>query len=143
MTVATPIVVRHNYQPATMSLRVAVETITVAAATVDWSYRQLADPRQIQFISNHTGIVTAWLWDFGQAEITSPLRDPQFQYLPTGDSQDFTVRLTINGSIYEEKVITVYNLIALPGANDLDAYTLTADEVNNMTVSQANTMTVT
>ena len=124
----------------------SLEELTVAAATVDWSYRMLADPRQIKFTSLHTGIVTAWDWDFGDGTNHSTVRNPQHQFeVPTGsDSAEFDVRLTINGAgPFEEKSITVFQLTVLPGANDLDAYTLTVDEANNMTVEQATNMTVT
>jgi PKD repeat protein len=140
----TPIAVRWAYKQNASRPRLSDEVLTVGAPTVDWTYRALADPRQIQFISQHTGIVTTWLWDFGQAEITSPVRNPIFQYyLGTAESAEFTVRLTINGSIFEEKTITVYNLIPLPGPLDLDVHTLTIDEAHNMTVEQVHNMTVT
>ena len=124
----------------------SVLELTVAAATVDWSYRMLADPRQIKFTSLHTGIVTAWDWDFGDGTNHSTVRNPQHQFeVPTGsDSAEFDVRLTINGAgPFEEKSITVFQLTVLPGANDLDAYTLTVEQANNMTAEQANNMTVT
>ena len=143
MTDATPIAVSHNYQPAALSLRVAVKVITVATAAADWSYQMLADPRQIQFISRHVGVVTAWDWSFGDGTPNSTLRDPSHQFEVVGDSTEYDVRLTINAGPFEEKAITVFQLTVLPGPDDLDVYTLTVDEANNMTVEQANNMTVT
>jgi PKD repeat protein len=133
--------VKWLYIPVMRSL--ALEALTVAAATVDWSYRTLADPRQIKFTSHHTGVVTSWDWDFGDGSLNSTVRNPQHQFEVVGESTEFDVRLTINGSLFEEKTITVFNLTELPGPNDLDAYTLTIDEANNMTVEQATNMTVT
>ena len=138
----TPIYVGWIYKQATKP-KPSLEELTVAAATVDWSYRMLADPRQIKFTSHHTGIVTVWDWSFGDGTPNSTVRNPQHQFEVVGDSTEFDVRLTIDGGLFEEKTITVFQLTALPGATDLDAYTLTIDEANNMTVEQANNMTVT
>ena len=130
-------------QPAT-NPKHSLEELTVAAATVDWSYRMLADPRQIKFTSHHTGIVTAWDWSFGDGTPNSTVRNPQHQFeVPTGsDSAEYDVRLTINAGPFEEKTITVFQITVLPGPNDLDAYTLTVDQANNMTVEQATNMMV-
>jgi len=143
MTDATAIAVRHSYQPSASSSLVAVKLITVATAAADWSYKALADPRQIQFFSRHVGVVTSWDWSFGDGTPNSTLRDPSHQFEVVGDSTEYDVRLTVNAGPFEEKTITVFQLTVLPGPLDLDAYTLTVDQANNMTVEQATNMTVT
>lgn len=139
----TPINVKWAVRLPATRHKLSEEVLTVAAATVDWSYQMLADPRQIQFTSHHTGIVTAWDWSFGDGTPNSSVRNPQHQFEVVGASTEFDVRLTINGASFEEKTITVFNRTELPGPNDLDAFTLTVDEANNMTVEQASNMTVT
>ena len=139
MTVA-PQLVKWQYRQASENRKEPDTTATVAGVGVDWSYREVGPPNQIQFTSHHVGVVTAWLWDPGDGSGTSTDVNLNHQYVFSGVSADFVVRLTVNASVFEQKTITVTNPIAAPVATALVAQDLTINQVINMTVFQAADM---
>lgn len=140
MPAPTPIAVVYKYSEAARRRRLSDTLLTEGPVTVDWRYYSLFDPRQIRFISLHTGPVTTWEWDFGDGTNNSFVRDPFHQFEVVGSSTEYDVRLTVNGSVFKERTITIFAPQAGAGGA-LDAYTLTVEEALNMTVDQANRMT--
>jgi uncharacterized delta-60 repeat protein len=61
-------------------------------------------PLTVQFADRSTGSVADYLWEFGDGD-TSTEQNPVHQYLGVGD---FTVRLTVNGSDFEERIAYIH-----------------------------------
>jgi len=115
----------------------------VTPPTVDFSFQQLPEfPLVVFFTSLHTGIVTSFLWAFGdELASTSTNQDTNFTYteLQPEETKLFTVRLTINAGPFAEKVVSVTNS-ELAAPTQLLALRLTIDESLNMTTQQALNM---
>lgn len=138
MSAVTPLV-RQLYQAGSGTRERTPKTNTVSTPlAVDWSWVLNPAPT-VDFKSQHTGVATSFLWDFGDTN-TSTLQNPTHTYTLAGTFEDFTVRLTVNGSTFEEKTITVSDPSPAPGS--LDADTLTVAEADGLTVALADTMTV-
>ena len=120
------------------------EDLVLSAVTVDWRH-SVDSPPTANFFAQQTGIVTTWLWSFGAGEGTSTDVNPQHQYVFAGTEKDFVVRLTVNGSVFKEKTITIVNPVGqtAPAGITLTADSLTVEEAAGMTVGQAEAMTVT
>ena len=140
MTVTAPLL-RWSNQQAASRQTAATEAATTVSLDVDWSHSIVYQPL-IYFTDKHVGPASTFLWSFGDSA-TSALQNPSHTYVvPAGDTLDFTVRLTIDGSPFEEKVISVTAPVLAAGAVDLSASALTIAEAANMSISQASRMMV-
>lgn len=141
MSVTAPLLRWRNQQSASRQTT-ATETATVVSLSVDWSHSVVYQPL-IYFVSQHVGPASTFLWSFGQSAATSTLQNPNFSYVvPEGGTLNFTVRLTIDGSLFNEKVISVTAPVLAAGAVDLSASGLTINQATNMSISQASRMMV-
>ena len=143
MPVATESMVGWSYRgPPTENKKKALVSATVVSLVVDWSYSIVYQPL-IYFTDEHVGPASTFSWSFGQSGATSTEQNPSHAYVvPAGETLNFTVRLTVDGSPFKERVISVTAPVLAAGAVDLSASALTIVEATNMSISQASRMRV-
>ena len=128
--------VKHVYQNA----RRIKPSANLVAATPEarFSYDAVTFAPTVHFFNESVG-ATSHEWDFGDGSPTSNEVSPVHTYSVT-TPESFTVRLTVNASVFVEAIITVED--PNPPPAQLSGQTLTTEEGANMTTIQGAEMLV-
>ncbi len=103
-----------NSNTATVAITVDEEPVAPPVADFEGTPLLGVTPLTVQFTDRSTGVITSWLWDFGDGH-TSTEQNPQHTYDVQVDPK-FTVSLTVTGpggSDTETKVNYIEVLLAL------------------------------
>ena len=127
--------IKHGYKYERINTPSIVATATEEAR---FTYDAITNAPTVHFYNESVGLVSSE-WEFGDGSPTSAMRDPVHTYNVTLP-ESFTVRLTINASVFVEAIITVED--PNPPDPQLSGQTLTTEQGANMTTTQGAEMLV-